>query len=131
MRYGVNLAAGDIDGDGSDEVITGAGPGAAYGPHVRAWNYDSGDISQMPEINFFAYPFGRYGTVVGAADVDNDGKDELLTLPGPGPSNRAWLRAWDVNVDGVELDEWNWSFDLFDPWMTHGGKVAGSKNGWE
>jgi len=35
FRGGVNLAAGDIDKDGYDEIVTGAGPGG--GPHVKIY----------------------------------------------------------------------------------------------
>ncbi len=129
-RWGVNVACGDLDGDGIDEIITGVGPGPSFSTHVRAWNYDGSVISQMPGINFFAYSNYRYGAVVAAADVDGDGIDELLTMPGPGPSNKALLRAWDVENGEPYLDYY-WSFNAFDPWMTHGGRVAGSRNGWE
>ena len=36
FRGGVNIASIDLDNDGSDEIITGAGPGGA--PHVRIFS---------------------------------------------------------------------------------------------
>ncbi|MEY2565615.1 MAG: hypothetical protein QOE35_144 [Actinomycetota bacterium] len=64
---GVTVAAGDVDGDGRDEIITGAGPGG--GPHVKVWDLD---VSKQPNLltqsaSFFAYDAGFSGGVnVGA-----------------------------------------------------------------
>jgi len=130
-KYGVNVSAGDLDGDGIDEIITGAGPGPTFHTHVRAWDYDGVEINQMPGVSFFAFPDLRFGAVVGAADVDDDGLDELLTLPGPGPSNGSLILPWSVE-DGEPIWDWWWEqYQTFDRWLTHGGTVAGSKNGWE
>ena len=53
---GVNVACGDLDGDGIDEIITGAGPGG--GPHVRVFNAAGEVIAQ-----FFGYQKNFYGGV--------------------------------------------------------------------
>ncbi len=83
-RYGVNVACGDVDGDGIDEIITGAGPGSMFGPHVRGWNADGADASPIPGLSFLAYGTNRFGVNVACGDVDGDGIDEIITGAGPG-----------------------------------------------
>lgn len=98
-RYGVNVAAGDIDGDGFDEIITGSGPGAVFGPHVRAWNFDgAGTVTPIPGVSFFAYGTPKWGVNVAAGDIDGDGYDEIITGAGPGTVYGPHVRAW--NYDG-------------------------------
>ncbi|KKW16758.1 MAG: hypothetical protein UY52_C0001G0078 [Parcubacteria group bacterium GW2011_GWC2_49_9] len=78
FRGGVDVATGDTNGDGIDEIITGAGPGG--GPHVRIMKRDGTVIKQ-----FFAYiETFRGGVRVAAADLNGDGKDEIITGAGPG-----------------------------------------------
>jgi hypothetical protein len=81
---GVWLAVGDIDGDGKAEIITGAGPSGA--PHVRAFKYDPTTNTVVPMGGgFFAYDAGfRGGVRVATADLDGDGKAEIITSPGSG-----------------------------------------------
>ena len=98
LRWGVNVAAGDIDGDGMDEIVTGAGPGAVFGPHVRGWNVDGGAAAAMGTVSYMAYGTNLYGVNVACGDVDGDGIDEIVTGPGPGAVFGAHLRGW--NVDG-------------------------------
>jgi len=99
-KYGVNVAAGDIDGDGYDEIITGAGPGAVFGPHVRGWNYDgSGPVTAIPGVSYFAYGTPKWGVNVSTGDIDGDGYDEIVTGAGPGAVYGPHVRAW--NVDGA------------------------------
>jgi hypothetical protein len=93
FRGGVTVATGDYDGDGTDEVIVGTGPGG--GPRVQVFNgtllqtFKPGgggtlvDAAQL--ANFFAYdPNFRGGVHVAAGRFDADAKDDIATAPGYG-----------------------------------------------
>lgn len=70
---GSHIAAGDIDNDGRDEIITGAGVGG--GPHVRTFN----QYGEPKSISFFPFPKDyRGGVDVSAGDVDGDNEDEII-----------------------------------------------------
>jgi hypothetical protein len=99
-RWGVNVATGDLDGDGIDEIITGAGPGTVYGPHVRGWNFDGAGITTLPGLSFLAYGTPQYGVNVAAGDMDEDGLAEILTGPGPGPAFATHVRGFDYDPVG-------------------------------
>lgn len=75
---GVNVATGDVDGDGVQEIITGAGPGG--GPHVQAPRLSGARLA-----SFAAYTSAFAGGVyVAGVDIDGDGVDEIVTGPGAG-----------------------------------------------
>jgi len=104
-KWGVNVAAGDIDGDGWAEIVTGAGPGAVFGPHVRGWNYifngNPKRVDPIPGVSFMAYGTNKFGVEVTCGDVDGDGIDEIVTGPGPGAIFSAHVRGW--NCDGGQV----------------------------
>jgi hypothetical protein len=94
---GVSVAAGDVNGDGLADIITGAGPGG--GPHVRVWN--AADFTEIG--GFFAYdPAFPGGVNVAAADVDGDGRADIVTGAGPGggPHVRVWSGADFTEIGG-------------------------------
>ncbi len=89
---GVNVAVGDVDGDGDEDVVTG--PGNGGGPHVRAFTEDGALLGQ-----FFPYATtSRGGSNVAVGDVDGDGTDEIITAVGEGVSQD--IVAWTLG--GVE-----------------------------
>lgn len=79
QRSGVDVAAGDLDGDKKDEIIVGAGPSGD--PRVKVYQ-ENGKIT---DLNILAYPIAfRGGVRVAAGDIDKDGVDEIITGAGPG-----------------------------------------------
>jgi len=78
FKGGVSLAAADFDKTAKRSIVVGAGPGGA--PHIRIF-----DINTRAIGGFYAYDVNfRGGVSVAAADVDGDGKDEIVTGVGRG-----------------------------------------------
>jgi len=84
-KYGANVAAGDLDGDGMDEIITGPGPGQGYRPIIKVFTGTGQPLVefQVKDIvsNDEYYVYMRHGIRVSAGDIDGDGKDEIVGAP--------------------------------------------------
>src|SRR5207245_2763788 len=80
---GVHVAAGDVTGDGKADIITGAGAGG--GPHVRVFDGTTAAQIAGPLGSFYAYDSAFSGGVfVAAADLNGDGKADIITGAGAG-----------------------------------------------
>jgi uncharacterized protein YkwD len=76
---GVNLAVGDVNGDGRPDIVTGADAGG--GPHVQVFDGQSLSVIQ----SFFAYgPTFAGGVRVAVGDVNGDGRADIVTGAGAG-----------------------------------------------
>ena len=83
---GVNVATGDVDGDGVADVIVAAGPGG--GPRVKVFSGSDGSVI----ADFFALePNFRGGISVAASDLNGDGKAEVIVGAGAGGGPRVMV----------------------------------------
>lgn len=80
FNLGLDVAVGDVDGDGFDEIITGVNPGG--GPHVRVFEADG--TPHGPGFMAYDQRFtGGVRVAVGNVDAGNPGL-EIITGAGPG-----------------------------------------------
>ncbi|MCM3881621.1 MAG: VCBS repeat-containing protein [Vicinamibacterales bacterium] len=112
FRGGVTVASGDVNGDGFDDILTGAGPGAAPHVTVRSGPY----LTYL--ASFYAYdPAFRGGVFVAAGDIDRDGLADIITGAGPGGGPHVIVRS------GRTLS-YLASFYAYDPAFRGGVSVA-------
>jgi hypothetical protein len=107
----VNVAVSDLDGDGKDEVIVGAGPGG--GPNVKVFKWNGTGLSEI--ASWFAYDAAFHGGVFVAG-----GDGEVIT--GAGPGGGPHVKLWSPNDQGVvTLDN---QFFAYDPKFAGGVHVG-------
>ncbi|MFZ1699722.1 MAG: FG-GAP-like repeat-containing protein [Pyrinomonadaceae bacterium] len=93
---GVFVGGGDVNNDGSDDLIVGAGAGG--GPHVRVFSGQTGSVLQ----DFMAFsPNFTGGVFVAGGDVNGDGFDDIVVGAGPGGGSQ--VKVFDARVAGFEI----------------------------
>lgn len=114
FQGGVYVAAGDVNGDGRADIVTGTGGDDTSDAlsHVKVFDGLTGDLYS----SFFAYGGFSGGVRVAAGDLDGDGLAEIVTGTGPGAGPHVKV----FRADGGELQ----SFFAFGPSFTGGIYVA-------
>ncbi len=111
---GVTVAAGDVNGDGYADIITGAGAGG--GPHVKV--FDGSTLQTL--ASFFAFDANlTTGIFVGLADTNSDGLPEILV--GPGRGSQSFVRVFNTSGGLIESSTF-----IFNPHFRSGVHVGGS-----
>jgi len=121
LRFGVNLACGDLDGDGKDEIITAPGPSPSSTAHIKAFRANGALFTAKggKPASFYAYPQDvRYGARVAVGDVDGDGQLDIVTAPGPAPGSTAHIRIF-TPAGGLKAQFYAYGVD-----MLRGGHLA-------
>jgi uncharacterized repeat protein (TIGR01451 family) len=112
FRGGVHVAAGDVTGDGRAEIVTG--PGVGGGPLVEVFNAANGKLL----VAFNAYnPAFLGGAFVATADLNGDGRDEIVT--GPGVGGGSLVNLFDGGTGQMLL-----SFNTYNPLFIGGVRVG-------
>jgi hypothetical protein len=109
---GVNVAAGDVNGDGFADIITGAG--RTGGPNVKVFDGATGNTL----FSFFAYDSTFTGGVCIGSTTLSNGRAVIITGAGVGGGPN--VKVFDGSTLAL-LD----NFFAFDPSFTGGVRVAG------
>jgi hypothetical protein len=99
---GLNLFSGDVDGNGTDDLLMVP----TYGSHIRAYTHTSGGTIGAASLMDWGHAYGEKSSdalYMSLTDVDGDGDDELVTLPGPWAKSHVKVWRWDTSTQKRSL----------------------------
>ncbi len=103
-----NVTTGDFNGDGTREIVAIGGRGVdVAGPVLNVWDPVSANpASQVPNFTVSANPFDWL--LVGAGDVDGDGRDEIIAIRSTNEVGNINARVICFELEGSSWREkWN------------------------
>lgn len=96
-KYGARVVGADLNADGIDEIILGAGPGPKNTADVKVFNGDGTPYG----VSFVAGDW-LYGVNISAGDFEDDKKMEIVVSPGNGPQNKGAVKVFDSSGNMVK-----------------------------
>ena len=133
-RTGLNVATGDVNNDGTEEIVVGEDAGG--NGRVRTFMMDGAQVSEMKPFNDFPGTLVPSGSIrVATGDVDGDGNDEIIVSRGArstssGSSTGFGPEVRVLSATGPTIGTVLSQFDAYAPTYDRGVYVsAGDLNG--
>lgn len=103
-KNGASMATGDLNGDGRDEIIVAAGKGETTDMYIYSYHKDtSKNETKDIELILLAYKKNIYenesiktGLSITTADINGNGREEILTVPKEGAESHVLVFEYKV-----------------------------------
>ncbi|GIW05325.1 MAG: hypothetical protein KatS3mg060_0130 [Dehalococcoidia bacterium] len=99
----VYVAAGDLDGDGRDELVVGMADGSVRLFDGRGQPFPFGPRGESV-IRLVTDPAFRGGMRVATGDITGDGRDDIIAVPGPGITPTVNAISFNFGTFAFQLD---------------------------